>query len=143
VVDPDLTPASAELWKDADEEKIKLFDLVELVQNKLLKAKDGASQKTANLRSCKWDEVMSEVKATGQRWKTAPSRTAKARRCLEKLGQNSEALQAWLGLLPAGDYGARYASHHSLCTIQLTIYSICGAFKLAIGVSHASFCHVT
>ena len=50
---------------------------------------------------------MSEVKDTGQRWKTAPSRTARARRCIEKLGQDSGALQAWLGLLPAGDYGSR------------------------------------
>jgi hypothetical protein len=78
---------------------------------------------------------MSEVKATGQRWKTAPSRTARARRCLEKLGQNSEALQAWLGLLPAGDYGARYVSHLVMPITMLMDYSICGAFKLAIGVS--------
>jgi hypothetical protein len=93
------------LWKDADEEKNKLFALVEQVQNKLNKGKN--QHKNTNLRNCKWEEVMSEVKATGQKWKTAPSHTAKARRCIERLGQDSGALQAWLGLLPAGDYGSR------------------------------------
>jgi hypothetical protein len=93
------------LWKNADEEKNKLFDIVEKAQNKLNKGK--GAHKSTNLRSCNWEEVMSEVKDTGQRWKTAPSRTARARRCIEKLGQDSGALQAWLGLLPAGDYGSR------------------------------------
>jgi hypothetical protein len=93
------------LWKNADDEKNKLFDLVERAQIKLNKSK--GPHKSSNLRSCKWEEVMSEVAATGQRWKTAPSRTAKARRCIEKLGEDSGALQAWLGLLPAGDYGSR------------------------------------
>ncbi|KUJ07779.1 uncharacterized protein LY89DRAFT_352668 [Mollisia scopiformis] len=108
---------SAELWKNADEEKEKLFALVEQVQAKLSKTK--VPQKNTKLRSCKWEEVISEVKDTSQKWKTSPSRTARARRCVEKLGQDSGALQAWVGLLPAGDYGS----------------SICGAFKLAIGAA--------
>ena len=60
-----------------------------------------------NLKNCKWEEVICEVKETGNRWRTRPSRTVTAQRCLEKLGQHQGTLQAWLGLLPAGDYGSR------------------------------------
>lgn len=50
---------------------------------------------------------MVEVERTGQQWKTASGRSAKARRFLESLGEGSDALGAWLQLLPAGDYGSR------------------------------------
>lgn len=99
-------PLSTELWKRADLEKSKLFDIMEQVRIKLNKKSKG-QHKSLDLRSCKWEEVMSEVQETSQRWKTMPNVTAKAQKCLEILGQNSEAFQAWLGLLPAGDYGSR------------------------------------
>ncbi|KAH7198881.1 uncharacterized protein B0J16DRAFT_392692 [Fusarium flagelliforme] len=38
---------------------------------------------------------------------------------VDKVGRHSAALEAWLGLLPMGDYGS----------------SICGVFKLAIGAA--------
>lgn len=96
---------SADLWKAADEEKNKLFELIAQVQTRLNQTK--GPRNTTNLRTCKWEEVMVEVERTGQQWKTASGRSAKARRFLESLGEGSDALGAWLQLLPAGDYGSR------------------------------------
>jgi hypothetical protein len=98
--------SSSELWKSADEHKTKLFTLMEQVRLKLNKRNKG-QHVSLDQRNCRWEEVMSEVQETSQRWKGTPRYTAKAQRCLEKLGQDSGAFQAWLGVLPAGDYGAR------------------------------------
>jgi hypothetical protein len=89
---------------------------MEQVRLKLNKKSKGQHMEL-NLRSCRWEEVMSEVQETSQRWKGTSRYTGKAQRCLEKLGQNSETFQAWLGVLPAGDYGARYelSYHVSVC----------------------------
>ncbi|MAD85389.1 MAG: hypothetical protein CL912_20710 [Deltaproteobacteria bacterium] len=76
------------------------------VQVKLGKKSKGI-YKPVDLKTCNWGEVMSEVHATSQSWKGLPGKMSTGRRCLEKLGQDSGAFQAWLGVLPAGDYGAR------------------------------------
>jgi hypothetical protein len=98
---------SAELWKAADIQKKELFELMEQVQSKLNKKSKG-QYKVLDLRTCEWGDVMSEVQQTSQQWKSMPGNMEKARKCLETLGQDSGAFQAWLELLPAGDYGARY-----------------------------------
>jgi len=98
--------SSEELWKSADEQKTKLFDLMEQVRLKLNKKSKGQHM-NINLRNCRWEEVMSEVQETSRIWKGTPRYSVKAQRFLEKLGQNSGVFQAWLGVLPAGDYGAR------------------------------------
>jgi hypothetical protein len=100
------TPNSAELWKEADAEKNKLFALMQQVQLKLSKKSKG-EYKPVDLKTCNWGEVMYEVHATSQSWKGLPGSMSKGRKCLERLGQDSRAFQAWLGILPAGDYGAR------------------------------------
>lgn len=80
---------------------------------------------------------MSVVSTTAQRWKSSTSHSAKAWRCIEKFGQASATLEVWMSLLPAGDYGSRYLPPKTSSVFFLTSYSICGAFKLAIGVSLA------
>ncbi|CZT51489.1 uncharacterized protein RSE6_12638 [Rhynchosporium secalis] len=111
---------SAELWKRADAETDKLFVLMQEVQLKLSKRSKGTSNAfvSLDLKACNWEEVISEIRTTSQSWKELP-RMSKGRKCLERLGQDSGAFQDWLGILPAGDYGA----------------SICGVFKLAVGAA--------
>ncbi|CZT08040.1 uncharacterized protein RCO7_09598 [Rhynchosporium graminicola] len=111
---------SAELWKRADAETDKLFVLMQEVQLKLSKRCKGTSNAFVplDLKACNWEEVISDIRTTSQSWKELP-RMSKGRKCLERLGQDSGAFQDWLGILPAGDYGA----------------SICGVFKLAVGAA--------
>ncbi|RWA05709.1 hypothetical protein EKO27_g9392 [Xylaria grammica] len=109
---------SAEMWKQADEEKEELFDLIEQLQNKF-EGKGSSSHSGLELRRCKWDQVMVQVQETSNRWKTSPQRTSRAMKCIDRLGQNSEAFKSWLELLPAGDYGA----------------SISGVFTIVIGAA--------
>ncbi|KAI0442771.1 hypothetical protein F4803DRAFT_562076 [Xylaria telfairii] len=97
------------MWKQADAEKEELFDLIEQVQTKF-EAKGGNRLSGLELRRCKWDQVMLQVQETSSRWKSSPRRTSKAMQCIDKLGQNSEAFQSWLELLPAGDYGSSIAA---------------------------------
>lgn len=94
------------MWKQADAEKEELFGLIEQVQ---IKFEDKGSNRLSglDLRRCKWDQVMLQVQETSNQWKSSPRRTSRAMQCIDKLGQNSEAFQNWLELLPAGDYGAR------------------------------------
>jgi hypothetical protein len=125
---------STDLWKTAETEKKKLFDLMEQVQAKLSKKSKGQYQ-PLDLSTCKWGDVMSEVQETSQKWKSMPGNMAKARKCLETLGQDSGAFQTWLELLPAGDYGARYLTCSCSIPEILIPISICGVFKLAVGVS--------
>ncbi|KAI9903641.1 hypothetical protein N3K66_000170 [Trichothecium roseum] len=108
---------SADMWKEIDEEKDRLFDLMYKVQQKLVK--DQTGQDAIDLRTCNWAQVMAQVQMTGTRWKSRPSKQGKTMVFIDKVGQNSSALQSWLGLLPAGDYGS----------------SICGVFTLAIGAA--------
>ena len=98
---------SKDLWIAADDEKMKLFELMGAVQVKISK-KSKSRYQPLDLRGCTWEEVMSEIQETSQRWKGLPGKS-KGRKCLEVLGHDSGAFQAWLGLLPAGDYGSRYA----------------------------------
>ncbi|KAF4992488.1 hypothetical protein FDECE_13704 [Fusarium decemcellulare] len=108
---------SAAMWREVDEEKERLFDLMHKVQQKLFK--EQASEDVTDLRKCSWREVMGQVQKTAQRWKTRPSKQGKTMVFIDKLSQHSSALSSWIGLLPAGDYGS----------------SICGAFKLVIGAA--------
>jgi hypothetical protein len=135
------SPSSAELWKSAELEKAKLFTLMQEVRIKLNK-KSKNQHMHVDMRNCRWEQVLSKVKETSQIWKGLPNFSAKAQRCLERLRQDSGAFQAWLGLLPAGDYGSRYLLRNSILPIMLIASSICGAFKLAVGVSQSSSpCH--
>jgi len=79
---------------------------MEEVQIKISK-KSKTRYQPLDLRGCTWEEVMLDVQETSQRWKGLPGKSI-SRKCLEKLGNDSGAFQAWLGLLPAGDYGSRY-----------------------------------
>ncbi|KAI0410963.1 hypothetical protein F5X98DRAFT_358392 [Xylaria grammica] len=106
------------MWKQADEEKEELFDLIEQLQTKF-DGKGSSSHSGLELRRCKWDQVMVQVQETSNRWKTSPRRTSRAMKCIDRLGQNSEAFKSWLELLPAGDYGA----------------SISGVFTIVIGAA--------
>lgn len=78
-------------------------------QTKLSKKSKGEYQ-PLDLRGCRWEDVMSEVQEISQVWMSRPGKTAKVRNCLETLGHGSQAFEAWLELLPDGDYGARYSS---------------------------------
>lgn len=97
---------STELWRAADIEKDKLSRLMEEVQIKASKKSKG-QYKPLDLKTSKWSDVMLEVQETSQRWKSTPGNMAIGRKCVERLAQDSGAFQAWLELLPAGDYGSR------------------------------------
>ncbi|KAH7233070.1 hypothetical protein BKA59DRAFT_446565 [Fusarium tricinctum] len=119
---PVLIPAyksfcSTALWKEVDEEKERLFELMQQVQKKL--SKEQSSDDMIDLRKCSWREVMGQVQKTAQRWKLRPNKQGRTMVFIDKLGRHSSALESWLGLLPSGDYGS----------------SICGVFKLAIGAA--------
>ncbi|KAI1328143.1 hypothetical protein F5Y16DRAFT_166596 [Xylariaceae sp. FL0255] len=109
---------SAEMWQQADEEKEELFKLMEQVRAKF-EDKSNSSLGAVDLRRCKWEQVMQEVRSTELKWKTSPRRTSRAMQCLDKLGRNSEAFESWLELLPAGDYGS----------------IIAGVFTIAVGAA--------
>lgn len=102
---------SAAMWKEADEEVNQLFALMVQVREKMdRKCPEGHKQRTSlNLRQCTWEQVMVEVQSLTTRWSTSPKRSSKMMISLEKLGQNSDVFKSWLELLPAGDYGSRYA----------------------------------
>ncbi|KAK7959395.1 uncharacterized protein PG986_004249, partial [Apiospora aurea] len=119
---------SADMWKEADEEKEQLFAMMETVREKLMKRKTAADVQTladVDLRNCKWEEVMDEVQATGTRWRTSTIKSSKTAQYIDKVGQNSKAFESWLGLLPAGDYGSSSLKR-----------SIAGVFKVVIGGDH-------
>jgi hypothetical protein len=90
-----------------DEEKDQLFDLIEKARRKF-ESKSGNQNANLDVRHCKWDQVMQVVANTSQRYKGL-SKTSKTAQCINKLGRYSGAFEAWLGLLPQGDYGARYS----------------------------------
>lgn len=94
------------MWQKAETELQKLFKSMQLVREKLNKKSKGKYPEI-DFHKCNWDEVISEVTSTAQIWKTLPNPSAKAQRCMQKLGQGEGAFEAWLDLLPAGDYGSR------------------------------------
>ncbi|KAH8669871.1 hypothetical protein BGZ61DRAFT_399325 [Ilyonectria robusta] len=109
---------SKELWKQANDEKDRLFALMEQVRARLDKKLTSSIQSEhLDLRCCTWDRVMEEVQTTASRWSTTPKKTSKMMMCLDRLGRNSDAFQSWIQVLPGGDYGS----------------SICGVFALAVG----------
>ncbi|TQN67962.1 hypothetical protein CSHISOI_07486 [Colletotrichum shisoi] len=111
------------MWAEVDEEKERLFALMIQVQGKISKRKNGDRQVQAlsetDLRQCSWGQVLTEVDKTAERWKGGPDKESKTMVFIDRIGKYSSALEAWLGLLPMGDYGS----------------SICGVFKLAIGAA--------
>ncbi|KAH0429866.1 hypothetical protein CcaCcLH18_08148 [Colletotrichum camelliae] len=109
------------LWKQADDEVAQLFKLMSEVKSKLARKESGTQPitRSLSLRGCSWDEVVEEIQATAQRWKQRTGKIGKSMEFINKIGNHSEALTAWLGLLPTGDYGS----------------SICGVFKLIIGAT--------
>lgn len=137
------------MWKKVDEEKEQLFDLMKQAQQKLYPIKGGQAENyMAKLRRSNWNEVMEEIQSTAQRWKADSGKRGKAMVFIDRVGNHSAALESWLSLLPMGDYGSRYVPLiffliFSLSFIRLLrngnlnnvlTQSICGVFKLAIGV---------
>ncbi|KAG5763463.1 hypothetical protein H9Q72_008453 [Fusarium xylarioides] len=111
---------SVSKWKEIQYEIEALFSVMEQVQKKLDQNKTGQKYSTkVDLRQCNWKVVMGEVEKTAQLWKGRPNKQSKIMVLVDKVGRHSEALEKWLGLLPAGDYGS----------------SICGAFKIIIGAA--------
>lgn len=109
-MNPALIPAykhlcSTDLWKEVDEEKERLFELMQQVQKKL--SKEQSSEDMVDLRKCSWREVMGQVQKTAERWKLRPNKQGRTMVFIDKLGRHSSALESWLGLLPSGDYGSR------------------------------------
>lgn len=102
---------SVEMWKEADEAVNQLFNLMAQVREKLDR-KSPSSQKhrtSLSFRQFTWEQVIGEVQSLATQWSTSQKRSSKMMKCLEKLGKNSDAFKSWLELLPAGDYGSRYA----------------------------------
>ncbi|KAK8116432.1 uncharacterized protein PG998_004713 [Apiospora kogelbergensis] len=113
---------SAEMWKEADKDIQELLRMTEDLRKKLTKEKATGNVTTLakeDLRNCTWEEVMGEVEATSTLWRTSTIKSTKTMQYIDKVGQNSEAFQSWLELLPAGDYGS----------------SIAGVFKVVIGAA--------
>lgn len=108
---PNALFRSVDMWREADEEVNQLFGLIVDVRAKMDRKSHGSHQQqtSLNLRQCTWEQVMGEVQSLATRWSTSPKKASKSMVCLEKLGQNSDAFKSWLDLLPAGDYGSRYA----------------------------------
>lgn len=50
---------------------------------------------------------MQEVQVTASQWSSSPNRDTK-RKHLETIGRHGDAFNAWLQVLPGGDYGSRY-----------------------------------
>ena len=67
-----------------------------------------------------WDQVLAEVNRVASRYKVTPTFWSKVRRGLKKFGENHEAFDAWLGLLP---------TQSNYCSI------ICGGLKLVISAA--------
>ena len=102
--------SSSDLWKQADIEKQQIFDLMDKEQAKLQRKHGKSSQVlTTNVRKATWSQVLNQVNTTAQQW----SQSRKASNIsvsIDKIGRNSDAFQAWLQLLPGGDYGSRCVS---------------------------------
>lgn len=108
---------AASMWEEANDDINALFDLIAKVQAKFTNSLPATgtgtlvtaktSQASANLRNCTWNDVMAEVQTAANMWKQRPSRDSKMMSLIDKVGQNSTALEAWIQLLPMGDYGAR------------------------------------
>ncbi|KAF9877006.1 hypothetical protein CkaCkLH20_05272 [Colletotrichum karsti] len=104
--------------------------------------KNGQNTEEIDIRKCTWGQVQSEIWRTAESWKNRPDKQTNTMKFVNKVGSYSEAVEGWLGLLPAGDYGAR---QETKCFIvpQLSIWkayvlttcSICGVFKLVIGAA--------
>ncbi|KAH6677900.1 hypothetical protein F5X68DRAFT_278047 [Plectosphaerella plurivora] len=115
------------MWEEANGEINDLFDLMVQVQAKYTgpvpattaMVSSKASKPPKGLLDCTWNDVMAEVQVSANSWKKRPSRDSRIIGFIDKVGQNSKALEAWIGLLPAGDYGS----------------SICGVFKLALNAA--------
>ncbi|KAI1270113.1 hypothetical protein F5Y18DRAFT_367148 [Xylariaceae sp. FL1019] len=114
--------ASTEMWQQADKEKEELFFLMEQVRAKF-EDKLGYHVTSLDLRQCKWEQVMDEVHATGLRWRTSPTRSSRAMQCIDKIGQNSDAFESWIGLLPAGDYGTIIAGGFTIAISAASRYT--------------------
>jgi hypothetical protein len=108
-----------------------LFTLMEQVQNKLDRDAAGIDAGSkVNLRHCDWKAVMGEVGRTAQRWKARPNKHSKVMVFIDKVGRHSVAMETWLGLLPAGDYGSRYSHRTRPCRTlwkMLTVVAVSAA----------------
>lgn len=95
------------MWEQANDDISALFDLMSRVQAKYGRSKASPRLFDAEFRNCTWEEVMAEVQAAADAWKTRSNKDFVTMSLIDKVGQNSRALQTWIEMLPAGDYGAR------------------------------------
>jgi hypothetical protein len=103
------------MWAEAEEDVETLFNLMRQVQAKFgqsstsMKASGQTSAITiseARLRDCNWAHVMAEVQSAANSWRSRPHKDSKAMVFIDTVGQSSGALEAWVQLLPGGDYGS-------------------------------------
>lgn len=102
--------SSTAMWEQANEEKERLFVLMTQVEQKLAKKKSAAHiplDAASELRRSSWSQVLTEVERTAEHWKSSPNQESKRMVFIDRIGRHSESLEAWLSLLPMGDYGAR------------------------------------
>lgn len=101
---------STMMWEQVDEEKERLFALMTQVEQKLAKMKSATHiplDTALELRRCSWSQVLTEIGKTAEHWKSSPNQESKRMVFIDRIGRHSESLEAWLSLLPMGDYGAR------------------------------------
>ena len=100
-------------------ERDKLFAVLEEFQSK---KKSEVGVEKINVRECSWPEVVKLIKRAENQYKNEKltGMLGHFRKCLRKLGENSEVFDNWLRLLPDGDYGS----------------IISGSFHVIIKVSH-------
>ena len=102
------------LYKEADSEKVRFQSIVEAYEKKV----DEKHRTDINLNECHtWDEVLSEVELVACQYKERSPFWSKVRRGLRRFGENDDAFNAWLGLLP---------------TQSIYFSAICGGFKLIV-----------
>jgi hypothetical protein len=93
-------------WNQAQEDKAKLVNSIKVFREKL--KEDGSTAlDLANFdpETCTWSEVKSELALAKKLYQNEAERS-KTKVYLNKLGKHEQDVSAWLGWLPAGDYGA-------------------------------------
>ena len=103
-----------DLFGHADEEKkLLLEELIRYHERK--NPSEAATPAVPNVK-CSWDDVTAVL---AQLSKDEEGSDSKLKRSIRSIGDNADIFLGWLDLLPDGDYGA----------------TVCGAFKLVLGVS--------
>ena len=95
------------------EKKLLLEELIKYHERK--NPSEAATPAVPNVK-CSWDDVTAVLAQLGNDEESSDS---KLKGWIRSIGDNADIFLRWLALLPDGDYGA----------------TVCGAFKLVLGVS--------